>query len=59
MAELLRSIRIIGHADWLLNGPRRNDVGPIQYDFHSGPVSFGGKIFKRISMKVKEMKFLR
>ena len=37
MAEFVfQSLRKITLADWLLNGPRFRDVGPVRYDFCSG-----------------------
>ena len=53
MAELVfRSICKITHADWLPKGPIFYGIGPVQYDFYSGPVSFGGKIFELIKNKM-------
>lgn len=44
MTELVRqSVRKITHADWLRNGARFYDIGPVQYSFYTGLVSFGGK----------------
>ena len=54
MAELVfQSVSKITHADYLLNGPTFYDVGPVQYALYSRPVSFGGKIFELILMKLK------
>ena len=51
---VFQSVCRVTHADWLLDGPRSYDIGPTQYDFYFGPVSFGGKVFKLILMKVNE-----
>ena len=60
MAELaFRFGRKITRADWLLNSPIVYDVGPVQYAFYSGPVSFGGKIFHLFSMKFRKIKDLQ
>ena len=52
MAKLVfGSVHKVIRADWLLNGRRFYDVGPAQYAFSSGPVSYGGKILELILMK--------
>ena len=51
---VFRSLREITRADWLLNGTMFYDVGPIQYAFYSGPLSFGWKILEMILGKFKQ-----
>ena len=54
MAELVfRSVRIITHADWLLNGPTFYSPGTSAILFRTGALSFGGKSVV-ISTKFKE-----